>query len=186
MFRSKSRLGNPQTFAWFGKSILDDDATTDFTIRCPTKEFRVHKAVLCARSEVFRAGILTPMQEATNGEIFVKDVGEKTLGSVIKYLYTGELQLGENPDFSDLVRAGTKYLLTGFMDLLPLEVMRLDLSGKMMANLLIAAHLHEHEDLRKVALNKIRDNREIIDDKGFREVMKEADPTILMDIVKDL
>merc|ERR1712036_193672 len=79
-------------------------------------------AVLCAKSEVLRAGILTPMQEASKGEIFVKEVGEKALGTVIKYIYTGELELGENPDIVDLAWAGNKYLLGGFMDLLTLRV----------------------------------------------------------------
>jgi len=169
-----------------GKTILGDDSTADFTIRCNTKTFHVHKAILCARSEVFRASILTPMKEAINGEIFVKDVGEKALGSVIQYLYTRELELGENPDISDLAWAGTKYLLPGFMGLLSLELMNLDLSGEMIANLLITAHRHEAENLRKVALNKIRANREIFKDEGFRKGMQEVPNTIMMDLFNDL
>ena len=31
------------------RAIMDDDDTADFTIRCETKSFRVHKAVFCAR-----------------------------------------------------------------------------------------------------------------------------------------
>ena len=168
------------------KTILEDDSTADFTIRCETKEFRVHKAILCARSEVFRAMILTDMQEATNGEIFIKDVCEKTLSTIIRFIYTGELELGENPDILELTWAGTKYLLPGFMKLLAPQVMKLDLSGEMIADLLIAAQRHEAEDLRGIALDKIRANRKIIGDKGFREMMKKADPTIMIDLVKDL
>ena len=89
MFRSKLIL-EPETYSRYGKTIMEDDETADFTIRCPTKEFRVHRAVLCARSEVFRASILTPMQEALQSEIFVKDVGERAMASVIKFIYTGE------------------------------------------------------------------------------------------------
>ena len=72
LFRSEARLesGTKETVSTYGKTILEDDATADFTIRCPTKEFRVHKAILCARSPVFRASILTPMKEASKGEIF--------------------------------------------------------------------------------------------------------------------
>ena len=94
--------GPLETFSSFGKIILDDDATADFTIRCETKAFRVHKAVLCARSPVFRASILTPMQEAKKGEIFVEEIGEKSLSILIKFIYTGELELGENPDILEL------------------------------------------------------------------------------------
>ena len=188
MFRSKPRLESwsPQTFAGVGKSILGDDATADFIIRCPTKEFSVHRNILCARSEVFRASILTPMQEAARGEIFIKEIGEKALTSVIHYIYTGELELGENPDILDLAWAGTKYLLPGFMDLLALQVMKLDLSGEMIADLLIAAHRHEIEVLRRLALDKIRGDREIFNDPGFRKEMEEAPNAVMMDLFKDL
>ena len=57
-----------------------------------------------------------------NGEIFVREVGEQALGTIIKFIYTGELKLGENPDIVDLAWAGTKYLLPGFMDLLSLRL----------------------------------------------------------------
>ena len=185
MFRSKLIL-EPGTFSSYGKTIMEDDETADFTIRCPTKEFRVHRAVLCARSEVFRASILTPMQEALQSEIFVKDVGERALASVIKFIYTGELELGDDPDIQDLAWAGTKYLLPGFMDLLALQVMKLDLSGEMIADLLIAAHRHEIEVLRRLALDKIRGDREIFNDPGFRKEMEEAPNAVMMDLFKDL
>ena len=132
--------------------------------------------------------ILTPMQEASKGEIFVKEVGEKALGTIIKFIYTGELELGENPDILDLAWAGTKYLLSGFIELLilRLQVMTEQFPGEMIADLLIAAHRHGAEDLRKIALDKIRGNREIFNEEGFRKGMKEADPSIMIDLVKDL
>ena len=176
-----------ETFATFGKMILEDDATTDFTIRCPTKEFRVHRNVLCARSEALRASILSPMQEAAKGEIFIKDVGEKTLDTIINFIYTGELELGENPDIVDLAWTGTKYLLSGFMELLTLrlQLRKEEFPGEMIADLLTAAHRHGAEDLRKLAMAKIRANKKIFDDPGFKKEM-EAHPSILIDIFKDL
>ena len=94
------------------------------------------------------------MQEATKGEIFIKEIGEKTLGTVIHYIYTGELELGENPDILDLAWTGTKYLLPGFMELLTLrlQMRKEEFPGEMIADLLIAAHRHGARDLRKLAL----------------------------------
>lgn len=191
LFRTKS-ISEPSSHEIsfsLGKTILEDDATADFTIRCETMEFRVHKAVLCARSLVFRATILTPMKEADKGEIFVEEIDKKTMATVINFIYTGELELGKDPDIQTLAWAGTKYLLPGFMDLLSLQAsgnLNGDLKGEMIADLLITAHRHESEDLRMIALDKIRDNKEIFSDQGFRRMMKEADPSILMDLVKDL
>ena len=182
-----SEPSTKETFSSFGKMILEDDATADFTIRCATKEFRVHKNILCARSPVFRASILTPMQEASLGEIFVEEIGERSLAAIITFIYTGELELGEDPDILELSWAGTKYLLPGFMELLALhlQMRKEELPGEMIADLLIAAHRHEAEDLRKIALGRIRADRKIFNDQGFRKGMKEADPSIMMDLMKD-
>ena len=190
MFRTKSvpETSSEEAIANLGKTILVDDSTADFTIRCETKEFRVHRNILCARSPVFRASILTPMQEAKKGEIYVEEIGEKALGIILNFIYTGELELGKNPDILELSWAGTKYILPGFMEILAvrLQMRKEQFSGGLIADLLIAAHRHDADDLRKIALDKIRADKNIIGDEGFRKVMKKADPTIMMDIVKDL
>ena len=190
VFRSKmlSEPSRQEIFSTMGKSLLDDEATADFTIRCPTKEFRVHKAILCVRSDVFRAAILTPMMEAAKGEIFVEDLGEKTLATILHFIYTGELELGEDLDIVELAWGGTKYLLTGFMELLAfrLQKMKEELSGKKIADLLIAAYRHGAEDLKKIAMDRLRGNREIFNEEEFRKEMERADPSILIDLFKDL
>ena len=159
-----------ETLSTFGKAILDDVDTSDFSVRCNTKNFQVHKAVLCSRSPVFRSSILTPMLEAARGEIFVQDLGEKALGTILNYVYTGELELGEDSDILELAWGGNKYLLPGFMELLGyrLQMMKEELTGRMIADLLIAAHRHGAEDLRKIALVRIRADKEIISDEAFR------------------
>ena len=179
-----------ETLSTFGKTILEDDETADFTVRCATKEFRVHKTILCARSEVFRASILTPMLEAARGEIFVQDLGEKTLGTILNYIYTGELELEEGSDILELTRGGDKYLLPGFMELLcfHLQMRKEELPGKMIADLLIADLRHGAEDLRKIALDRIQADRGIISDEGFRKEMElqKASLSLMMDIIKEL
>ena len=60
------------------------------------------------------------------------------------------------------------------------------LPGKMIADILIAAHRHGAEDLWRIALDRIRAEREIVSDEGFRRGMEGADSSIMMDIVKDL
>ena len=89
-----------------GKMIMKDDATTDLTIVCMTKSFRVHKAILCARSPVWRAII---MDKRRRGEqIEVPDVDEVTLGSIITYMYTGELPDTHDFDVEKMIFAANK------------------------------------------------------------------------------
>ena len=130
--------------------------------------------------------ILTDMEEASKGELFIEEIDEKTLATIIHFIYTGELELGEDPDIQTLAWAGAKYLLPGFMDLLTVQVMKLDLNGEMVADLLISAHRHEVKELRQIALDKIRAKKDIFNDPGFRMAMKGSNPIILMDLMKDL
>ena len=68
-----------------------------------------------------------------------------------------------------------------------LQMMK-QLKGKMVADLLIAAYRHGAEDLRKIALDRIRADRGIISDEGFRKEMElqKAPLSLMMDIIKDL
>ena len=38
-----------ETFSSFGQTIMEDDSTADFIIRCKSKAFHVHKNFFCAR-----------------------------------------------------------------------------------------------------------------------------------------
>ena len=51
---------------------------------------------------MIRASIFTDMEEAKRGEVFVQEIGEKVLGAIINFIYTGELELGENLDILEL------------------------------------------------------------------------------------
>ena len=42
-------LGSEATVSAVNKDIMLDEDTADFTIRCGTKSFRVHKNFLCSR-----------------------------------------------------------------------------------------------------------------------------------------
>ena len=57
MLRKKPRLelelprslGSEATISAVNKAIMLDESTADFTVRCETKEFKVHKSFLCTR-----------------------------------------------------------------------------------------------------------------------------------------
>jgi len=171
----------------FGRTIMEDVSTADFTIKCDTKTFEVHRNVLCARSLVFRRMILGEFEEAKKGEVYVKEFDEGTLGSVITFIYTGELEITEDSDVLKLAWAGDKYNLTGFMELLCYKLQKKEnLKPGTIADMLIASHRHNNQHLRSLTLEKIRDDRNIVDEKEFRERMKDIDINITFDLFKDL
>ena len=62
-----------------------------------------------------------------------------------------------------------------------------DVQSKFIADMLIAADRNGSQDLKNLALDKIRADREVLNDEGFRKKMKEAEnKDLLFDVFNDL
>lgn len=55
---------------------------SDFTIKTPSKEFPVHKSILCARSEVFSTMLEHDMKESRTGIVEINDMDDDTISKV--------------------------------------------------------------------------------------------------------
>ena len=55
------------------------------------QELSVHSAILCARSEVFKAQLLGGMREAADKRIIVEDIDLVTFQALLKFVYTDDL-----------------------------------------------------------------------------------------------
>ena len=86
----KKEVGN-KVFIEDMTKLMKDPETADFTLKIVDKKFKVHKAVLGARSGVFRTMFLSGMKDAVEGEAVITDVDEETLQEVLHYIYTGKL-----------------------------------------------------------------------------------------------
>ena len=130
--------------------------------------------------------ILTDMQEANKGEILIEEIDPKTLSSLIHYIYTGDL-VGDDLDVQMVACAANKFNMPGLMDLLCFKMKSKDVKSEYIADLLIAADRHDSQDLKNVALNKLRADREILNDQEFRQKMQQADnKNIIFDIINQL
>merc|ERR1711962_528493 len=107
--------------------------------------------------------------------MFVQDIDEKTLSTVIHFVYLSELEMSDDQDVQNLILAADMYDLPGLNALLSLKMDKKDLSGEAIADLLISADRHGAKDLREVAYNKIRAKRELCKEEGFSKKMKKAD-----------
>ena len=126
------------------------------------------------------------MQEGRKGEIFIRDIDEKTLGFIIHFIYTGELELSEDYDLEMLVYAADKYNLPGIMNLLCNKMWKENITAESIADLLICASRHDAQEMREVALDNIRTDRGICKEEGFKKKMKNIDSSILIDLLNDL
>jgi hypothetical protein len=92
------------------KGLLADTEYTDFVIKCGGKTFNCHRAILSARSPVFKAMLASGMEEARKGEVTADDVQPGTLEKIIEFIYGGEVeQFGGQGQVEQLLYAADKY-----------------------------------------------------------------------------
>ena len=123
------------------------------------------------------------MLEARKGEVIVTDVDPGTFAAMLHYVYTGELK--EGLDLNNMIYAADKYDLPGLKELLFLKMKPEDVQDKFIPDLLILADKHQAGQLKELAIEKIRANREILGDEEFKKKLANF-PHILFDLLQQL
>jgi speckle-type POZ protein len=82
-------------------SLLDSSDGTDVSFVIGTETFHAHRAVLAARSPVFKAELLGPMAESSMSSITLHDIAPTTFRAMLRFVYTdafpGADELGDSP-----------------------------------------------------------------------------------------
>uniref|UniRef100_A0ACD5ZX43 Uncharacterized protein n=1 Tax=Avena sativa TaxID=4498 RepID=A0ACD5ZX43_AVESA len=97
--------------------LLDQEDGTDVSFIIDGEIFRVHRAVLAARSPVFRAELFGSMAEATMSSITLQDIMPATFKAMLRFIYTdefpGEDELVDSSvdTFQNLLAAADRYAL---------------------------------------------------------------------------
>ena len=132
--------------------------------------------------------ILGNLKEARKSEVFIEDIDAETLAMMITFIYTGDFEVTDKTDVQMVARAADKYDVKGFLDLLCFKMKTIDdIKNEFIADMLISAERHNSKELRAVAMDKLRANKNIIKEAGFRNRMKETqNMDLLFDIFNDL
>ena len=162
--------------------LLEDPETADFILKTGGKSFHVHKAVLGARSSVFRTMFLSRMKEGVEGEAIITDVNEETLQEVLHYIYTGNLS-GKDYGIYSLCYAAHKYHLDTLMDQICGEIKKAELKAEEVAEVFISSEMFGKEDFFNVGIDKLRRKKEMMDDAKFEEALKKY-PNLLYKTLK--
>ena len=163
-------------------NILDDHETSDFTLKCGSRSFKVHKAILGARSAVFRAMFQSGMREAVDGEAVIEDIDEKTLEKILDYIYTGmHPYIDEDCDILALCKAADMYQLHSLIDLLIDTLPVLEPKPGDLADIFIAAEMINRKKMYEFAIDQLKKKKGILKDKQFEEKLKQF-PEVLYKI----
>ena len=90
---------------------MSDSIQSDFTIIVKSKEFKVHKPILSARSPVFKKMFETNMKEAEDNKVEINDIDPLVFEQLLIFIYSGST---ENLNYfaMDLFAAADKVCLS--------------------------------------------------------------------------
>uniref|UniRef100_A0ACD5VNY5 Uncharacterized protein n=1 Tax=Avena sativa TaxID=4498 RepID=A0ACD5VNY5_AVESA len=97
--------------------LLDHTDGTDVSFIVDGEKFPAHRAVLAARSPVFRAELFGSMAEATMSSITLQEITPATFKAMLRFIYTDELPAEDAPEdssiemFQNLLFAADRYAL---------------------------------------------------------------------------
>ncbi|CAN6248055.1 unnamed protein product [Urochloa humidicola] len=75
--------------------LLDSAVGTDVSFIVNGEQFLAHRAVLAARSPVFKAELFGPMADATMSSITVQDIKPAAFKVMLRFMYTDSFPLDE-------------------------------------------------------------------------------------------
>ena len=99
----------PDTFVKDMGSIFDDVKNADVLVRVEDQEYKCHKNILSARSDVFKNTLAHNTLESELNTIVVKEVSAKGVEDMLKFIYTGKLPADPNSLTIDLLNAAEMY-----------------------------------------------------------------------------
>jgi len=90
--------------------LLNSSDHFDSVIKCANTEFKCHKAILAARSEVFSAMFQHPTSENQTNKVDIVDLSPNAVKLMLEFIYSGKFD--ENIETAmELLPAADKYLL---------------------------------------------------------------------------
>ena len=118
-------------------------------------EFKVHKHMLSACSDVFKSMFDQPMQESASNRVEIADVKANTLQAMVKFIYTGEMINCEL--VADLTTVADKYNIQPLKAVCVRELSR-SLDVRNAVSTLLLAELYCIEGLREECVAFVANN----------------------------
>ncbi|KAJ1269229.1 hypothetical protein BS78_07G194700 [Paspalum vaginatum] len=144
--------------------LLDDADGSDVTFSVAGEEFAAHRAVLAARSPVFRAQLFGAMADASMSCIALQDIHPATFRALLRFVYTDALPGDEELLESSAASAAIVDLLQDLLaaaDMYQLDRLKLvcaqklweRVSAETVATVLGCAEMHNCPELKDICLD---------------------------------
>lgn len=166
-------------------ALYESAQFADVTLACQGREFKCHKALLTARSQVFAAMFEHDMEESKQNRVEVKDVDPDVMADMLRFIYTGRANNLENMA-ADLLAAADKYALDR-LKVTCEEALCNSLTVENVSEILILADLHSAEQLKAQAIEFIntRHVTDVMETAGWKQMVS-SNPHLIAEAFKAL
>ncbi|GBO03294.1 Speckle-type POZ protein [Araneus ventricosus] len=143
------------------KSFCSNQCPTDVELEAKTKSFSAHTAVLCAKSPVFKAMMISDMAGKSKKCIKLDGLEDDTVQQLLLFLYSDCLENLGWDDMTKLYYAAYKYEIEK-LKVLCTSFLAEKLSTSNAGELLLLADTHNDADLKKFVEDFILENEELV------------------------
>ncbi|CAL5005158.1 unnamed protein product [Urochloa decumbens] len=150
--------------------LLDSTEGSDVSFVVDGEKFPAHRAMLSARSPVFKAQLLGSMADAKMESITLHDIAPDTFRVMLRFMYTDafpeDSELGDSPKerLQDLFTAADRFALDR-LKLLCARKMWEDVSAETICAILACAETYNCQELKKKCIDFFAD------EKNFRNAV---------------
>ncbi|CAL1296384.1 unnamed protein product [Larinioides sclopetarius] len=169
------------------KALYQNSKDTDITLISGNDKIHAHKIILTARSTGFKKIFHHDEEKAEQNSVNITDVTFPALKRLVKFLYSGILENGENKDMNlqelnDLYSSADKFEVMDLREMVGntlLERIQVDNASE----ILILANRHNDKDLKSRVMNFIRLNFEAFSNTDAWEYCALHHPRLAMEVV---
>jgi len=164
-------------------SLFDNEQHSDFTIKTKGKEFRVHKAILSARSPVFSAMLEHEnTEEVRSGIVNVTDIDSDVMKAMLMFMYSGHYN--DDIDFAEsLLIAADKYRLEDLKQHCEKTLIN-NINAENVCQLVLLGDIYSAKNLRERAITMIQKNpTQVTKTEGWDSIVTEH-PQLVTEIIR--
>lgn len=159
--------------------LYETSRNADFVIQCEDKEFKVHKAILAGRSEVFDKKIDDVINDPLKKYLVIEDMKPDILDEVLRFIYTDKSP-GVDVKAKDLLPASKAYKLPLLLVHCEEALFR-SMHIENVAELFCLADKHGADQLRQCAHNYLNNHAaDVLKTKNWTELCK-ANPNLAIE-----
>jgi len=162
-----------------------DDKNSDVVVVVGDKEFKCHKAILSARSEVFKNTLAHNTVESNSNTIEIRETPPKAVEDMLKYIYSGDVPQDPMSLTTDLLHIASMHQLHPVVEAcLKNLVEGLDVPSCISTLMLVDRYLPQDQNMREMVIMFMQCKaKEVVEEEDMIKLIK-SNPVLAQELIR--